>query len=181
MKKYAFLIFLMIALTAATTAQAEYGEWEKLHSLGGPPGLSNAVFLSLGIGDIDNLYTAGLQQVGGFDMDSGWKSVDGGSNWDPIIQTSVGGGNECSILELFSFTLANDAASPDRAAYAGFGVDDECIENTPAPECLFKCIFQMKPYILYTEDGGQTFNEAELNGPAMFNMIMMMDFVDESV
>jgi K319L-like, PKD domain len=181
--KRVFLIFttLLLVFALAPLAAAEYGQWEKLYSLSGQPGLSNAAFMSLGVGDLDNLYTAGMQQVGALSIASGWRSGTGGESWDIVMQGEAGGGDECDIMNLFTFMLANAAYDADHAAWAGIHVNPECIEENTFPACLFKCMIQIEPVIYVTDDGGQTLTMAELNGTTLINMLMAMQFVDDQL
>ena len=178
--KKSLVLALVLTLAFSVAASAEYGTWEKLHALGGPPGLSNAAFMSLGIGDLDHLYTAGMQQTSAFGITWAWRSTNGGSDWDAIFEMSISG-DGCDILELMSFVLTAGASSAETAMFAGIRVSPECIEENEMPACLFKCIFQMEPVMYITDDAGETFQEAELNGLGMYSMIMAIDFVDDTV
>ncbi len=175
------LLTLLFICAAPSLASAEYGEWEELYSLGGPPGLSSAAFMSLGIGDLDHLYTAGMQQSGAMEITSAWRSTTGGTSWDAILKAEPSGSDECGLMELFSFMLANDAADADTAVWAGMRIDPECIEQYEFPACWFRCLLQIQPVIYYTDDAGETFQEATLNGVTMLNMLMVVDFVDDTV
>jgi photosystem II stability/assembly factor-like uncharacterized protein len=179
--KRPWLIFVCaVAALFAVSASAEYGTWEKVYSLDAPPGLSNAAFLSLGIGDVDNLYTAGLQQTGSMEITYGWDSHDGGASWSPLIVASPSG-SDCGILDLFSFTLAAAARDANTAAFAGLRASPECVESHEFPACLFACIFQLEPVIYLTLDGGVTIETATLNGTGLLQMIMAMLFVDDTL
>jgi photosystem II stability/assembly factor-like uncharacterized protein len=43
------------------------------------------------------------------------------------------------------------------------------------------CIFQIESLMLVTHDGGDTYQEATVNGNALYSMVMAMDFLDENV
>jgi hypothetical protein len=176
MKNLSLAILAWLSFAAAT-ANAEYGTWQKIYSLPGTPGLSSTAFMSLGIGDADNLYTAGVQQTGGLSIVWGWDSHDGGADWSEAIESSVSG-TDCSILNLFSFTLTAAASGPNNAVWAGLQVKPECIQQYSFPGCLFACMMQLEPVIHYTTDGGKTINDAVINGGGLLEMIMTMQFVD---
>jgi len=169
-----------ILLLAASPLFAEYGDWEKIYSIGGTPGFSNAAFMSLGIGDPDNLYTAGIQQTGGMSITYAWDSHDGGYTWSPLIETSASG-EGCDIMSLFSFVITAGATNADSAVFAGIQVSPECIEENEFPACMFKCMFLLEPVVHITTDGGETTQQATITGAGMYNMIMAFTFVDETI
>lgn len=180
MKRLIPLLCLVFLCTAISAARAEYGEWTELYSLGGPPGLSNAAFMALGIGDADHFYTSGMQQTGALDITSAWRSNTGGTSWTPVITASMTG-SDCGILDMFTIMLTAEAASAETAIFAGVRVSPDCAEQYEFPACLFMCIFQIESVLFITHDGGDTYEAATVNGNSLYSMVMAIDFLDENI
>ena len=181
MKKL-LLLTIIFTCAGAASASAEYGTWEKIYGLDAPPGLSNAAFMSLGIGDPNNLYTAGMQQTGALSLIYGWDSHTGGTSWEEMYGMDLSGiSDDCDMMQMFSMVTTAGAASPQKAVLGGIQVDPECVEQNEFPACMFLCIFQIQTMILYTDDGGVTLQQAQVTGGGLYRLVMGIDFVDENV
>jgi hypothetical protein len=70
---------------------------DEIYTLGGPPGLSNAKFTSLGIGVADHFYTAGMRQPG-VRYHLGLARSNTGGLWEPVVTPPWAPANAaCSI------------------------------------------------------------------------------------
>ncbi len=168
-------------LIFAAAGWAEYGTWTTLSALPGTPGLSNAGFLGLGIGDINNLYTVGIQQTSSSGMENGWKSTDGGTQWNPIRGADITNMNSCDVLAFFDIATTVATTGPDNVQYFGIGPDPSCAAQHPFPQCMFICMFQMVPTIAYSNDGGNTFNNGTVSPAALFDDYTSVHFVNQTI
>ena len=161
MKRTAILtLALAFVLLAGATTQAEYGEWEYLTGMQ-PPGYSNASFLNISVADADNMYTVGIHQPAMDRIVYGWHSGDGGTTWDETMVMNYSGGI-CDMMQMFTFLMAVTSAGPDKAVFGGFGPLEWCYQNLPEPWCMFLCMFTLTSVMYYTDDGGETLEQADV-------------------
>jgi len=181
MTKRTVAMLIASALVAfAATASAEYGTWTLQSALPGPPGLSNSGFLGVAVGDLNDVYAVGLEQTGGSSMESGWMSSNQGVTWDGIYGVNANL-NGCGAVNLFRFSLATASTGPQNVQYLNFGPDPQCIIDHPQfPDCMFICMFQMIPSIQYSNDGGNTFNDATIAPVAIFDNYTSMKYLDST-
>jgi len=180
MKRYlAALIMVSAWLTLAAPVMAEYGVWEEVSPGLNPPGLSNSAYMDIAVGDADNLYTVGMQQTGALEITWAWKSMDAGAYWNGIYGYDMSGmTNECYAWKLVAtFYLGVDSTGPDNTIMAGMAISDECLDAYEFPACMFICMLQLGAAIAYSDDGGSTVQQAEIEG-GMMKILTYVDMVD---
>ena len=181
MRRYLIVLtMLTLSLALAGSALAEYGTWEDVYGLSGPPGYTNAAFMGISAGSETDLYTVGMMQTGALDIEYAWASKDAGESWTAVYGVHMGGADPCDMMKMFNMVFALEAIGPNTAVMVGFGVMDECLEVLEIPWCMFVCMFTMSPLVLYTDDGGNTLEKA--NTPfALMKIPMAIDYSEEMV
>lgn len=172
------LVALATMVVFATTAQAEYGEWEDLCGLD-PPGYSNALFMDGVATDEDTIFAIGMHQPTLDELVYSWVSTNGGYNWDKIVSYRYGA-DPCDMMKMMNFMISVAAGDNDTAMFGGFGISDQCIANLEIPWCMFLCMFTLGPKILYTDDGGAHYYEAQT--PFVFgSAIIAMTYAEDDI
>ena len=158
----------------------ELGYWQLTYS---NSMAGNSAFLSVSAADKDNLYVAGLHQHSALGATYGWKSTDGGYSWEPVYQLEISSSDPCDMLYLMTFIFDVKAIDKDTAMLVGLGVNEECIEEFEDPLCLFICMFDMVPKILYTTDGGDNWEQILLGDPGelRFKTPAVLYFIDNQI
>jgi len=174
---------LVMVLTLGLPAGAEYGVWQKVWDpLPYPPGMSNAGNLGVAIATKQEVYTVGLWQNSALGVQHAWRSTNGGMSFECIHELDMSGmTDECLMLLMMNMYLDIQTTGPDNVQVIGFGISPECLETTNFPACWFVCMFQMQPIVEYSNDGGETWEQATVNGAGMMSMITSSDYVDENV
>ena len=177
------LISISIAFCLATWgyADGELGYWQLIYS---NAMAGNSAFMKVSPADKDSLYVAGLHQHSALGATYGWKSEDGGYSWRSVYQVEMNPNDECSMMELMGFILDVKAFDADTALLVGFGVNEECLEEFPEmPLCMFMCMFDMIPKVLYTTDGGESWEQIMLGDPGelRFKLPNVVFFIDDQV
>lgn len=177
------LIISLVVLCFVAWSQddkAELGTWQLVYS---NAMAGNSAFMKVCPADRDNLYVVGLHQHSAMGATYGWKSTDAGYSWTPVYQLEFDGTDMCEMLKIMSFMLDGWAFDADHAIIIGFGVNDECLETVPEPLCMFICMFQMIPKILYTSDGGDNWEQIQLDNVnnVMMKLPNVVYFVDDNV
>jgi len=152
-----FIVALTAVLAMTAAGWAEYGTWTELEALPGPPGMSNAAFLGIAVGDANDLYAVGLEQTSSDGLTSGWKSNDGGTTWIPIDGATVTDPNSCDMLNFFNIGMAVASTGPTNVQYLKMGPDPACLTKYQFPACLFACMLDMISFVNYSDDGGNTY------------------------
>jgi len=177
----AVLLLTVFYFAAWSQAEDELGYWQLTYS---NAMAGNSAFMKISPADKDNLYVAGLHQHSALGATYGWKSEDGGYSWSPVYQIEMDPSDECSMMLMMGFILDVKAFDADTAMLVGFGVNEECLEEFPEiPLCMFMCMFDMIPKILYTTDGGETWEQIMLGDPSelRFKLPNVLYFVDDQV
>ena len=179
---YLIAIGVMCLVLLATFTYAEYGEWEEAAPGLNPPGLTNSTFMAMSLGDIDHLYAVGMRQTAALEVTWAWKSEDGGYSFAPYHSFDMAGiTNECYAWKLVGTIYTGVASTgPDNALMAGMGMDQDCLDTVKFPACMMVCMFAFGALINYTEDGGATVGEADIEGGWM-KVAMGVDMLDEAV
>jgi K319-like protein len=179
-----FVAVLAVLVMAAVPALAEYGEWEKIYDplYMYPPGLSNAAVMGVAVGDVDSVYSVGMYQSGALTIENAWASHDGGQSFETISAMDMGYmPNECYMLMIMNMYLQVASTGGDNVQLFGFGVDEQCLEQYEFPACLFVCMLQIQPLLKYSNDGGENWTMATVNGANATTMTTAADYADDTV
>lgn len=158
----------------------QLGTWQLVYS---NAMAGDSAYIKVCPADRDNLYVVGLHQHSAYGVTYGWKSTDAGYSWTPVYQLEFSGTDPCEMMNIMSFMLDGWAFDADHAIMVGFGVNEECIETVPEPLCMFICMFQMIPKVLYTSDGGETWEQVQIDNIAnvMMKLPSVTYFVDDNI
>ncbi|NLH49735.1 MAG: hypothetical protein GX444_14210 [Myxococcales bacterium] len=159
MRKVAWAAMLLLALTGF--AWAGQGTWELTLGTNAAP---SSGFLAVSAVDENTFFTIGINQNSAYGAQYAWRSTDAGSSLQCIYSAEFGGGDECEMMNLFTFMIDGDWYDVDHGVIAGMGVPQSCIEENEFPACMFVCMFQMKPFIWSVSDGGDTFTLTDESG-----------------
>ncbi|MCB9475374.1 MAG: hypothetical protein H6684_14560 [Deltaproteobacteria bacterium] len=171
-------IVLALVLAALTVgpAFAAQGEWENASGTNKAP---SSGYLAVSAVDQNTAFTIGIHQFAANGAQWVWRTEDAGETWDPIFQQTFDG-DDCDMMDLFTIMIDGDWYDIDRGVIAGMAIPDECKAEYEFPQCMFKCLFQIRPYIWTVEDGGDEFTRLDTEG-SIYDTVLDVKVVGDSI
>jgi photosystem II stability/assembly factor-like uncharacterized protein len=167
---------LVLGLLFAAAAVAQEAGWETVTTNNMA---MNSGWMQLSVADRDHVFVAGLHQDGALSVKYAWRTVNGGESWQPIYGIEMDGSDPCGMMDMMGFIIGVAFTDENHGILVGTGVPEECKE-LGMPLC-FGCIFTMKAKVLYTFDGGETFQEAHVPADSNFVVLQTATFVTPEV
>jgi len=168
MKRLLVMIMVLMPIVAATPAAAEYGEWSLLHS---DWNYNNALF-GVMAPTLDDIFMLGVWSDNISKFRFIWRSNDGGATRECLYEweMSANPGDMCEILKITDARTCFWMIDEYHGVFGGMGVSQACFDIWPEDPlwqmaCVMVCSFMLGPNFWYTDDGGETFSDANLTGP----------------
>lgn len=184
MKRLLLLILTLMPLLAATQATAEYGEWTVLQD---DWNYNNAIF-GVMTPTPDDIFMVGVWSDNISKFQFLWRSNDGGANRECIYEweMSADPGKMCEILKITDARTCMWMIDEYHGVFGGMGVKQSCFDMFPEDPmwqmaCVIVCSFMLGPNFWYTDDGGETFSDANITGPRVLGQaVESVHFVSDT-
>ena len=184
MKGHAIVLAVVLVVALAVTAQAEYGGWTSMYSMGD----YNQAFIEVSAADYDTAFAVGVWNNYIDTYRFIYRTLDGGTTLESIyeVQLDLAPENLCDMLRITEARTSVEMVTPQFGFFGGSGIDPECPEQFgPTMEeqmaCMFVCAATIQPQLWYTEDSGETFEIASTPLDDGYGTIQDVVMVDDLV
>ena len=183
MKKLAMATALLCVLALAGPAAAEYGSWEQKNV----DFNYNNTLLGVYAPTETDIFSVGVWTDSISTFRFIWKSTDGGDDFHHIYQwqLSPNPADMCDILKITDVRTSGWMIDAQHGVFGGMGVSQACLDMFgPDPImqmiCVMVCAFTIGPSIWHTDDGGETFTDAQVTGE-MEQSVQAIHFANDTI